>query len=93
MTTKHKSPTSWSFIHTRLSEVNGASRASRALSTIPFTISVKGPKLFHKHQSTKGYEQQNWHILEAQAEQRNIHVPNMKQYDEYMNIHNIQSNR
>ncbi|RWV95516.1 hypothetical protein GW17_00041852, partial [Ensete ventricosum] len=56
----------------------GAGRASRALSTIPFTIYGKGPELSHKHQSTKGHEQQNWHISEAHAEQRNIHVPNIK---------------
>ncbi|RZS07920.1 hypothetical protein BHM03_00038838 [Ensete ventricosum] len=69
MTTKHKSPTSGRSIHPRLSEVNEANRASQALSTVPFTISSKGPKLSHKHQSTKGHEQQNWHISEAHTKQ------------------------
>ncbi|RWW46262.1 hypothetical protein BHE74_00047812, partial [Ensete ventricosum] len=66
------------FTHVWVKSV-GAGRASRALTTIPFTISYKGPELSHKHQSTKGYEQQNWHISKAHAEQRNIHVPNMKE--------------
>ncbi|RZS04125.1 hypothetical protein BHM03_00034408 [Ensete ventricosum] len=93
MTTKHKSPTFRSSIHPRLSEVNGADRASWALTTIPFIISGKGPNLSHKHHSTKGHEQQNWDISKAHAEQRNIHMPNMKSYDEYINIHNIHSDK
>ncbi|RRT48081.1 hypothetical protein B296_00012189, partial [Ensete ventricosum] len=40
----------------------GAGKASRDLSTIPFTISGKGIKLSHKHHSIKGHKQQNWHI-------------------------------
>ncbi|RRT46165.1 hypothetical protein B296_00054633, partial [Ensete ventricosum] len=39
--------TSGSSIHPHLSEINGANKASRALSTIPFTISSTGPKLSH----------------------------------------------
>ncbi|RZS23720.1 hypothetical protein BHM03_00056697 [Ensete ventricosum] len=50
MTTKHKSPTSGSSIHPCLSEVNRVDRASWALSTIPFTIFSKDPKLSHKQQ-------------------------------------------
>ncbi|THU60369.1 hypothetical protein C4D60_Mb07t11940 [Musa balbisiana] len=53
MTTKQKSPTSGSSIHPRLSEVNGASRASRALCITPFTISGKGSQYPTRHQSTK----------------------------------------
>ncbi|THU42913.1 hypothetical protein C4D60_Mb00t02090 [Musa balbisiana] len=54
MTTKQKSPTSGSSIHPRLSEVNGADRASRALCITPFTISSKGSQYPTRHQSTKG---------------------------------------
>ncbi|RRT34749.1 hypothetical protein B296_00020170 [Ensete ventricosum] len=42
MTTKHKSPTSRSSIHPRLSEVIGGRQSTRALSITPFTISGKG---------------------------------------------------
>ncbi|RZS28127.1 hypothetical protein BHM03_00061687 [Ensete ventricosum] len=42
MTTKYKSPTSWSSIHPRLSEVIGSRQSTRALSITPFTISGKG---------------------------------------------------
>ncbi|RRT31952.1 hypothetical protein B296_00036079 [Ensete ventricosum] len=42
MTTKHKSPTSRSSIHPRLSEVIGGRQSTRALSITPFTISSKG---------------------------------------------------
>ncbi|RRT57960.1 hypothetical protein B296_00009295 [Ensete ventricosum] len=42
MTTKHKSPTSGSFIHPRLSEVIGGRQSTRALSITPFTIYSKG---------------------------------------------------
>ncbi|RWV92016.1 hypothetical protein GW17_00045652 [Ensete ventricosum] len=42
MTTKHKSPTSGSSIHLRLSEVIGGKQSTRALSITPFTISSKG---------------------------------------------------
>ncbi|RWW14334.1 hypothetical protein GW17_00021897, partial [Ensete ventricosum] len=56
----------------------GANRALWALSIIPFTISGIGLELSHKYQSTKGHEQQNWHILEAYAKQRIIYVPNIK---------------
>ncbi|RZR87102.1 hypothetical protein BHM03_00014413 [Ensete ventricosum] len=42
MTTKHKSPTPRSSIHTRLSEVIGGRQSTRALSITPFTISGKG---------------------------------------------------
>ncbi|RWV96498.1 hypothetical protein GW17_00040785 [Ensete ventricosum] len=42
MTTKHKSPTSRSSIHPRLSEVIGGRQSLRALSITPFTISGKG---------------------------------------------------
>ncbi|THU60397.1 hypothetical protein C4D60_Mb07t12240 [Musa balbisiana] len=53
MTTKHKSPTFGSSIHPRLSEVNGAGRASRALCITPFTISGKGSQYPTRPQSTK----------------------------------------
>ncbi|THU54492.1 hypothetical protein C4D60_Mb10t25650 [Musa balbisiana] len=53
MTTKHMSPTSGSSIHPRLSEVNGAGRALRALCITPFTISGKGSQYPTRHQSTK----------------------------------------
>ncbi|RWW03764.1 hypothetical protein GW17_00033048 [Ensete ventricosum] len=42
MTTKHKSPTSGSSIHPRLSEVIGGSSIHPRLSITPFTISGKG---------------------------------------------------
>ncbi|RWV77564.1 hypothetical protein GW17_00061584 [Ensete ventricosum] len=42
MTTKHKSPTSRSSIHPRLSEVIGGRQSTWALSITPFTISGKG---------------------------------------------------
>ncbi|RZS00993.1 hypothetical protein BHM03_00030790 [Ensete ventricosum] len=42
MTTKHKSPTSRSSIHRRLSEVIGDRQSKRALSITPFIISGKG---------------------------------------------------
>ncbi|RZR96690.1 hypothetical protein BHM03_00025744 [Ensete ventricosum] len=42
MTTKHKSLTSRSFIHLRLSDVIGGRQSTRALSITPFTISGKG---------------------------------------------------
>ncbi|RWV87175.1 hypothetical protein GW17_00050863 [Ensete ventricosum] len=42
MTTKHKSPTSRSFIHSRLSKVIGDRQSTRALSITPFSISGKG---------------------------------------------------
>ncbi|RRT32597.1 hypothetical protein B296_00050324 [Ensete ventricosum] len=42
MTTKHKSPTSRSSIHPRLSEVIGGWQSTRALSITPFIISGKG---------------------------------------------------
>ncbi|RRT35703.1 hypothetical protein B296_00049033 [Ensete ventricosum] len=38
MTTKYKSPTSWSSIHLRLSEVIGGRQSTRALSITPFNI-------------------------------------------------------
>ncbi|RWV79147.1 hypothetical protein GW17_00059771 [Ensete ventricosum] len=42
MTTKHKSPTSRSSIHPRLSEVIGGRQSTRALSITLFTIFGKG---------------------------------------------------
>ncbi|RWV80827.1 hypothetical protein GW17_00057832 [Ensete ventricosum] len=42
MTTKHKSPTSRSSIHPRLSEVIEGQQCTRALSITHFTISGKG---------------------------------------------------
>ncbi|RWW36321.1 hypothetical protein BHE74_00058666 [Ensete ventricosum] len=42
MTTKHKSPTSRSSIHPRLSEVIGGRQSTQALSITPVTISGKG---------------------------------------------------
>ncbi|RZS01900.1 hypothetical protein BHM03_00031851 [Ensete ventricosum] len=42
MITKHKSPTSRSSIHPRLSEVIGGQQSTWALSITPFTISGKG---------------------------------------------------
>ncbi|RWV80756.1 hypothetical protein GW17_00057919 [Ensete ventricosum] len=42
MTIKHKSPTSRSSIHPRLSEIIGGWQSTRALSITPFTISGKG---------------------------------------------------
>ncbi|RWV83022.1 hypothetical protein BHE74_00054852 [Ensete ventricosum] len=42
MTTKHKSPTSRSFIDPRLSEVIGGRQSTRALSITLFIISGKG---------------------------------------------------
>ncbi|RRT59159.1 hypothetical protein B296_00041600 [Ensete ventricosum] len=42
MTTKHKSPTSRSSIHPRLSEVIGDRQSTWALSITPFTIFGKG---------------------------------------------------
>ncbi|RWW47497.1 hypothetical protein BHE74_00046505 [Ensete ventricosum] len=42
MTTKHRSPTSRSSIHPRLSEVIGGQQSTRALSISFFTISDKG---------------------------------------------------
>ncbi|RRT41657.1 hypothetical protein B296_00019325 [Ensete ventricosum] len=44
MTTKHKSPTSGSSIHLRLSEVSGAGKSIAGSHNIPFTISGKGPE-------------------------------------------------
>ncbi|RWW54266.1 hypothetical protein BHE74_00039170 [Ensete ventricosum] len=42
MTTKHKSPTSRSFIHPHLIKVIGGRQSTQALSITPFTISSKG---------------------------------------------------
>ncbi|RWV80983.1 hypothetical protein GW17_00057652 [Ensete ventricosum] len=42
MTTKHKSPTSRSSIHQRLSEVIGGRQSTLTLSITPFSIFCKG---------------------------------------------------
>ncbi|RRT36866.1 hypothetical protein B296_00031685 [Ensete ventricosum] len=42
MTSKHKSPTSRSSIHPRLSEIIGGRQSTRALSITPFIIFGKG---------------------------------------------------
>ncbi|RZS14556.1 hypothetical protein BHM03_00046261 [Ensete ventricosum] len=42
MTTKHRSPTSRSSIHPRLSEVIGGQQSTQALNITPFIITGKG---------------------------------------------------
>ncbi|RWW72392.1 hypothetical protein BHE74_00019804 [Ensete ventricosum] len=78
MTTKHKSPTSRSFIHPRLSEVIGDQQSTRALSITPFTISGKG-----SHYPT------NTGVQKDMSNEFDIYQKHMRNNKSYMHLNRI----
>ncbi|RRT50617.1 hypothetical protein B296_00033884 [Ensete ventricosum] len=57
-----------SSIYPRLSEVSGADKSIAGSKHNTLYHFKQRSRKFHKHQSTKGHEQQKWHIPEAHAE-------------------------
>ncbi|RWV77210.1 hypothetical protein GW17_00061995 [Ensete ventricosum] len=78
MTTKHKSPTSRSSIHPRLSEVIGDQQSTRALSITPFTISGKG---LHYPTSTG--------VQKDMSNEFDIYQKHMRNNKSYMHLNRI----
>ncbi|RRT80672.1 hypothetical protein B296_00000037 [Ensete ventricosum] len=78
MTTKHKSPTSRSSIHPRLSEVIGGRQSTRALSLTPFTISGKG-----SHYPT------NTRVQKCMSNEFDIYRKHMRSNKSYMHLNRI----
>ncbi|RWW52655.1 hypothetical protein BHE74_00040903 [Ensete ventricosum] len=78
MTTKHKSATSRSSIHPRLSEVIGGRQSTRALSITPFTISGKG-----------SYYPTNIGVQKDMSNEFSIYQKHMRNNKSYMRLNRI----
>ncbi|RWW15210.1 hypothetical protein GW17_00020962 [Ensete ventricosum] len=92
MATKHKSPTSGSFIHPRLSEAIGGRQSIAGSKHNTFYHFLQRSIISHKHQSTKGHmnNKVSTYIGSTYGTTKYI-CAIIKQYNININIYNIHS--